>query len=69
MKTFDSLTGREVLALAISLEEEDARIYDAETPCLPGQAEEFDEPVVSVSLPPPPIGMAADAGVPLAPAL
>jgi len=48
---------------------EDARIYDAETPCLPGQAEEFDEPVVSVSLPPPPIGMAADAGVPLAPAL
>jgi len=28
MKTFDSLTEQEVLALAISLEEEDARIYD-----------------------------------------
>jgi len=28
MKTFDSLTEREVLALAISLEEEDARVYD-----------------------------------------
>ncbi len=28
MKTFDSLTEREVLALAISLEEEDARIYE-----------------------------------------
>src|SRR4029079_4935001 len=28
MRTFDSLTEKEVLALAISLEEEDARIYD-----------------------------------------
>jgi rubrerythrin len=28
MKTFDSLTEREVLALAIALEEEDARIYE-----------------------------------------
>lgn len=28
MKNFDSLTEREVLALAISLEEEDARIYE-----------------------------------------
>ena len=28
MRTFDSLTEREVLALAISLEEEDARIYE-----------------------------------------
>src|SRR5579863_10705708 len=28
MKTFDSLTEQEVLALAISLEEEDARIYE-----------------------------------------
>jgi rubrerythrin len=28
MKTFDSLTEREILALAISLEEEDARIYE-----------------------------------------
>lgn len=28
MRTFDSLSEREVLALAISLEEEDARIYD-----------------------------------------
>src|SRR4051794_38159681 len=27
MRTFDSLTEREVLALAISLEEEDARVY------------------------------------------
>jgi erythrin-vacuolar iron transport family protein len=28
MRSFDSLTEREVLALAISLEEQDARIYD-----------------------------------------
>jgi rubrerythrin len=28
MKTFDSLTGQEILALAISLEEDDARIYE-----------------------------------------
>lgn len=28
MKTFDSLTEAEILALAISLEEEDARIYE-----------------------------------------
>jgi erythrin-vacuolar iron transport family protein len=28
MKTFNSLTEREILALAISLEEEDARVYD-----------------------------------------
>src|SRR5580704_3418312 len=28
MRTFDSLSEQEILALAISLEEEDARIYD-----------------------------------------
>lgn len=28
MRTFDSLNEQEILALAISLEEEDARIYD-----------------------------------------
>src|ERR1700677_3837062 len=28
MRTFKSLTEREILALAISLEEEDARVYD-----------------------------------------
>src|SRR5574340_850258 len=28
MRSFDSLTEQEILALAISLEEEDARIYD-----------------------------------------
>src|ERR1700739_1845522 len=28
MRTFDSLTEREILALAIALEEEDARIYE-----------------------------------------
>jgi rubrerythrin len=45
MKTFDSLTEGEVLALAISLEEEDARIYDDFAAGLeasyPGQAEKF----------------------------
>jgi erythrin-vacuolar iron transport family protein len=45
MKSFDSLTEREVLALAISLEEEDARIYDAFAEGLreqyPTQAEKF----------------------------
>src|ERR1051325_1057156 len=47
MKTFDSLTEREILALAISLEEEDARIYDdfAEglEPNYPEQAKKFRE--------------------------
>jgi rubrerythrin len=45
MRTFDSLTEREILALAISLEEEDARIYDDFSEGLradfPVQAEEF----------------------------
>jgi len=45
MKTFDSLTEQEVLALAISLEEEDARIYgdfaDGLQENYPEQAEKF----------------------------
>jgi erythrin-vacuolar iron transport family protein len=45
MKSFESLTEREVLALAISLEEEDARIYEAFAEGLreqyPTQAEKF----------------------------
>ncbi len=45
MKTFDSLTEQEVLALAISLEEEDARIYGDFAEALqenyPEQAEKF----------------------------
>jgi rubrerythrin len=45
MKTFDSLTEQEILALAISLEEEDARIYGDFTDGLqanyPEQAEKF----------------------------
>jgi erythrin-vacuolar iron transport family protein len=45
MKTFDSLTEREVLALAISLEEEDARVYEDFASGLeanyPEQAEKF----------------------------
>src|ERR1019366_3604175 len=45
MKSFESLTEREVLALAITLEEEDARIYDAFADGLrkqyPTQAEKF----------------------------
>ena len=45
MKTFDSLTEQEILALAISLEEEDARIYDDFAAALaesyPEQAEKF----------------------------
>jgi erythrin-vacuolar iron transport family protein len=45
MRSFDSLSEREVLALAISLEEEDARIYDdlaaALAPNQPEAAEEF----------------------------
>jgi erythrin-vacuolar iron transport family protein len=45
MRRFDALTEREVLALAISLEEEDARIYDDLAAGLqaanPGAAEEF----------------------------
>ena len=45
MRSFDSLTEREVLALAISLEEEDARIYEdlaaALQPHFPEAAEEF----------------------------
>lgn len=47
MKTFDSLTEREVLALAISLEEEDARIYENFAEGLesnyPAQAAKFRE--------------------------
>ncbi len=45
MRSFDSLTEQEILALAISLEEEDARIYDDFADGLqstfPAQAEEF----------------------------
>ncbi|HEU6449441.1 MAG TPA: ferritin family protein [Verrucomicrobiae bacterium] len=45
MKTFDSLTEREVLALAVSLEEEDAKIYEDFAEGLqanyPEQAEKF----------------------------
>ena len=45
MKSFESLSEREVLALAISLEEEDARIYDDFAEGLrenyPAQAEQF----------------------------
>jgi rubrerythrin len=45
MRRFDSLTEREILALAISLEEEDARIYDDFAAALqatqPQAAEEF----------------------------
>ena len=45
MRSFDSLTEQEVLALAISLEEDDARIYDDFAEALradfPEQAEEF----------------------------
>src|SRR5204863_6561235 len=47
MKTFDSLSAREVLALAISLEEEDARIYEDFADGLqenyPEQAKKFRE--------------------------
>lgn len=45
MRTFESLTEREILALAISLEEEDARIYDSFADGLeadyPEQAQKF----------------------------
>src|SRR5262249_27727897 len=47
MRSFDSLSEQEVLALAISLEEEDARIYDDFAEGLkdtfPAQAEQFRE--------------------------
>ena len=47
MKTFNSLTEREILALAISLEEEDARVYGDFANALqadhPGEAEKFSE--------------------------
>src|SRR5439155_13442571 len=47
MRTFDSLAEKEILALAISLEEEDARIYDDFAEALgqsyPEQAEQFQE--------------------------
>jgi erythrin-vacuolar iron transport family protein len=47
MRTFESLTEREILALAISLEEEDARIYDDFADGLqgdyPAQADKFKE--------------------------
>jgi erythrin-vacuolar iron transport family protein len=46
MRTFDSLSEREILALAISLEEEDGRIYaefaDGLRPDLPASAAVFD---------------------------
>src|SRR3984957_11913831 len=45
MKTFNSLTEREILALAISLEEEDARVYEDFANALqadhPEEAEKF----------------------------
>ena len=45
MRSFESLTEREILALAISLEEEDGRIYEAFAEGLrekyPTQAEKF----------------------------
>src|SRR5713226_5004481 len=45
MRTFNSLSEQEVLALAIALEEEDARIYDdfadGLTDSFPAQAEQF----------------------------
>jgi hypothetical protein len=45
MRSFESLTEKEILALAISLEEEDARIYDNFADGLkenhPSQAEQF----------------------------
>jgi rubrerythrin len=47
MRTFDSLTEQEILALAISLEEEDARIYhdfaDGLKDSYPAQAAKFNE--------------------------
>jgi rubrerythrin len=47
MRNFDSLTEQEILALAISLEEEDARIYhdfaDGLKESYPAQAAKFDE--------------------------
>ncbi len=47
MRSFDSLTEKEILALAISQEEEDARIYDDFAEGLkenyPAQAEKFDQ--------------------------
>src|SRR5262245_14413753 len=47
MRTFDSLSEQEVLALAIALEEEDARIYDDFAEGLrkdyPAQAEQFKQ--------------------------
>src|SRR5579859_4943493 len=47
MRTFDSLSEQEILALAISLEEEDARIYDDFADGLketyPAQAAKFSE--------------------------
>jgi erythrin-vacuolar iron transport family protein len=47
MRSFESLSEREVLALAISLEEEDARIYDSFADGLrenhPQPAQQFDE--------------------------
>jgi rubrerythrin len=47
MRNFDSLTEQEILALAISLEEEDARIYhdfaDGLKDSYPAQAAKFDE--------------------------
>ncbi len=47
MRSFDSLSEQEILALAISLEEEDARIYDDFADGLketyPNQAAKFNE--------------------------
>ena len=47
MRSFDTLTEQEILALAVALEEEDARIYDDFADGLrekhPEQAEKFKE--------------------------
>ena len=58
MKTFDSLTEQEILALAISLEEEDARIYEDFADGLqenyPEQAGKFRDHAPRRRRPPPP---------------
>ena len=47
MRTFESLTAREILALAISLEEEDERIYsdlgESMRENFPGTAQIFEQ--------------------------
>ena len=66
MKTFEGLTEQEVLALAISLEEEDARIYDDFADGLkdnhPTQAQQFAQRQVAK-----PKAVARPAGSPTTP--